>query len=209
MSLRAALLCSQAAVIGGVLCLDIPFGRQEKKGCGSEVVGMVMQYWRKASTPPVAEIHRELYWEEAHGIYARDMERYLNRHAFQTFAFEAAWDDLVAHISKGRPLIVCLERNARGVPLHYVVVAGIDRDQDLVWLNDPAERKLLPMRRAGIGKKGGAVGKLTFLSLPGSESIEVDTPRPAQTVLYQSELAMARSAFRAEQFTEAGKHLKT
>ena len=93
MIIRAALLFSQAAVISGGLWLDVPFVRQDKNSCGSAVVWMVMQYWRKASTPPVAEIHRELYWEEAHGIYARDMERYLNRHAFQTFAFEAAWDD--------------------------------------------------------------------------------------------------------------------
>ena len=209
MIIRAALLFSQAAVISGGLWLDVPFVRQDKNGCGSAVVWMVMQYWRKASTPPVAEIHRELYWEEAHGIYARDMERYLNRHAFQTFAFEAAWDDLVAHISKGRPLIVCLERNARGVPLHYVVVAGIDRDQDLVWLNDPAERKLLPMRRAEFEKQWSAMGNWTLLTLPESESIEVDTPRPAEAVLDQSELAMASSAFRAEHFTEAEKHLKS
>ena len=209
MIIRAALLFSQAAVISGGLWLDVPFVRQDKNGCGSAVVWMVMQYWRKASTPPVAEIHRELYWEEAHGIYARDMERYLNRHAFQTFAFEAAWDDLVAHISKGRPLIVCLERNARGVPLHYVVVAGIDRDKDLVWLNDPAERKLLPMRRAEFEKQWSAMGNWTLLTLPESESIEVDTPRPAEAVLDQSELAMASSAFRAEHFTEAEKHLKS
>ncbi len=207
----AVLLFLQAAGISGGLWLDVPFVRQDKNGCGSAAVWMLMQYWRKTSTPPLGEIHRELYRKEARGIYARDLERYLNRHAFQTFAFQAGWDDLVAHISKGRPLIVCLERNALGVPLHYVVVAGIDREHDLVWLNDPAERKLLPMRRGDFEKQWSAMGNWTLLTLPESESIatEVDAPRPAEAVLDQPELAKASSAFRAEHFTEAEKHLKS
>src|SRR5207244_1007015 len=187
MIIRAALLFSQAAVISGGLWLDVPFVRQDKNGCGSAVVWMVMQYWRKASTPPVAEIHRELYREEAHGIYARDMERYLNRHAFQTFAFEAAWDDLVAHISKGRPLIVCLERNSRGVPLHYVVVAGVDPTQSLVLINDPAQRKLLSVSRAEFERSWQGTGNWTLLAIP--------------------EFGLASKAFREENLIETREHL--
>src|SRR5438093_10866516 len=195
--------------VAQALWIDVPFVYQDKNGCGSASVWMVMAYWKLAATPNVDEIHSELYSKQAGGIFARDIEKYLRLRGYRVFTFHGEWIDLEQHIAKGRPLIVCLERNARGVPLHYVVVAGIDRDQDLVWLNDPAERKLLPMRRAEFEKQWSAMGNWTLLTLPESESIEVDTPRPAEAVLDQSELAMASSAFRAEHFTEAEKHLKS
>lgn len=205
----AALLVLQAAVITGGLLLDVPFVRQEKNGCGSASVWMVMQYWKSPKPQQVEEIHRELYSKEAHGVYARDMERYFNRHGFRTFAFKAGWEDLADHISQGRPLIVCLERNALGVPLHYVVAAGIDRDQELVWLNDPAERKLLPVRRAEFEKQWNATDNWTLLALPESESIAVEALRTSEAVLDPPELAMASAAFRSENFAEAEKHLKS
>jgi ABC-type bacteriocin/lantibiotic exporter with double-glycine peptidase domain len=194
----AALLIFQFAGLPSGLWLDVPFVRQEKNGCGSASVWMVMQYWKHPATPPVEEIQHELYSKQARGIYARDMERYLNQHGFRTFTFKAEWDDLSAHLSKGHPLIVCLERNARDVPLHYVVLAGVDPEQDLVWINDPAERKLVPMRRAEFETAWKGTGNWTLLALPDHEQIDIAAAPRTEAVLGPTELEQASAAFRAK-----------
>jgi len=168
-----------------------------------------MQYWKHPATPRVEEIQHELYSKQARGIYARDLERYLNQHGFRTFTFEAEWDDLSAHLSKGRPLIVCLERNARGVPLHYVVLAGVDPEQDLVWINDPAERKLVPMRRAEFETAWKGTGNWTLLALPDHDQIDIAAAPRTEAVLDPTELELASTAFRAKNLPETERHLKS
>ena len=63
-------------------------------------------------------------------------------------------------LAKGRPLIVALKPSA-GAPLHYVVVAGLIRENKLVLLNDPAERKLLKqeLRASKSNGKAQAIGR--------------------------------------------------
>ena len=168
-----------------------------------------MRYWKETATPRVEEIHRALYSKEAKGIYARDIEQYFNRRGFRTFAFKGTWDDLAEQVSKGRPLIVCLERNARGVPLHYVVVAGIDRDEDLAWINDPAQRKLLAMRRAEFESAWSATGNWVLLAVPEEVSVAPHASPPTAAIIDPSELELATTAFRAENFTETEHHLKS
>ena len=121
MMLRAVALL--AAITGG-LWIDVPFIKQDKNGCGSASVWMVMQYWKKSPDPP-EEIHRLLYSQEVGGVFAADMEKYFVGRGFKTFVFAGEWNDLVENISNGRPLIVCLGISSRGAPLHYVVVAGV------------------------------------------------------------------------------------
>jgi predicted double-glycine peptidase len=209
----AALLLRLAAAAGG-LWLDVPFVHQEKNGCGSASVWMLLQYWKTPAAPRLEEIHQTLFSKEAKGIYARDMERYFQSRGFQTFPFKGEWSDISAHISKGRPLIVCLERNAIGVPYHYVVVAGIDEDRQLVLINDPADRKLLPMHRADFERQWSATGNWTLLALPENESTEANEAsvtsgsRPAAD-LDGLDLADASAAFRANDFAEAEERLKS
>jgi len=205
----AALLVLQIVRLASGLWLDVPFVHQEKDGCGSASVWMVMQYWKHPATARVEEIHRELYSKQASGIYARDMARYLNDHGFRTFAFKAEWDDLQAHISQGRPLIVCLERNALGVPFHYVVLVGIDREQDLAWMNDPAERKLVPMRRIEFETAWKATGYWTLLALPDREQPDPDSKPRVEAVLDPSELELASAAFRLKNLAKAEQHLRS
>jgi predicted double-glycine peptidase len=152
--------------------LDVPFIRQEKDGCGAATLAMVMQYWLKQQARPVgpsadaAEIQRTLYSSKDHGIRASDMERYLQQHGFQTFAFAGKWDDLEQHLAKGRPLIVALKPSAMEGSLHYVVVVGSDLEHSLVLLNDAAQRKLLKQERASFEKQWSATGRWTLLALP-------------------------------------------
>ena len=152
--------------------LDVPFIRQEKDGCGAATIAMVMQYWLKQQGKPVGSsadavaIQRELFSAKEHGIRASDMEHYFQQYGFQTFAFAGKWDDFRQHLEKGRPLIVALQPSALEGSLHYVVVVGIDPEQNLVLLNDAAQRKLLKQERAGFERQWRAVKNWTLLVVP-------------------------------------------
>jgi predicted double-glycine peptidase len=171
------------------LWIDLPFIHQDKNGCGSASIWMVMEYWKPGATANVEEIQQQLYSNDAGGIYTRDMTRYLEDHGYRVFTFRAEWEDLQEHIAKGRPLIVCLERNKRGVPLHYVVVAGVDMLQNLVLVNDPAQRKLFSMSRADFEQGWRATENWTLLAVP--------------------EIDLATQAFRQDRLSEARAHLSS
>jgi len=174
-----------AADLPGVW-IDVPFVKQEKDGCGAASIAMVMQYWQRQEHQPAnpdsdaVQIQQELYSAKVHGIYASSMERYFKEKGFRTFTIRGEWEDLEQHLGKGRPLIVALkpaasksphERDAGahigdGTPLHYVVVAGVDPEQGLVLVNDPAQRKLLKQDRSSFERDWSAAGNWTLLALP-------------------------------------------
>src|SRR5882672_8159323 len=95
-----------AADLPGVW-LDVPFVKQEKDGCGAASIAMVMQYWQAQQGQPAndasdaSQIQRTLYSAKAHGIYASDMERYLQEKGFRTFTIRGEWEDLTQHLEKG------------------------------------------------------------------------------------------------------------
>lgn len=143
--------------------LDVPFVRQQKDACGAASMAMLMQYWGD-SAADAEQIRLALYSPRAHGIYSADMQRYLEQHGFRTFAFQGQWEDLKDHLEKGRPLIVAL--NSGHHNLHYVVVAGLDWQQEVVLKNDPAERKLLKQNRSSFEKQWKDAGNWTLLAVP-------------------------------------------
>lgn len=153
--------------------LDVPFVKQEKNGCGSASIAMVMQYWdkqqgrRSDDDADAAEIHRRLYVPGTDGIYASAMEEYFREHNFTTFSFRGDWEMLSQHLLKGRPLIAALKPSSG--PLHYVVVVGVDPERDLLLLNDPAQRKLLKQDRSDFEKQWSANGNWTLLAVPGPD----------------------------------------
>lgn len=153
------------------LRLDVPFVRQEKNGCGAASIAMVMDYWQRAqgrsSNVNAPEIQRALYSPAARGIYASGIDLYLREHGFQTFSLKGEWADLREHLEKGRPLIVAL-RSGRD-SLHYVVVTGLDPQQEVVLKHDPAVRKLLKQHRADFEREWSAAGNWTLLALPESK----------------------------------------
>lgn len=138
-----------AIALSGVW-LDVPYVHQGTNGCGAAVLSMVMQYWAGHGAPlsaadvDVERIQRALYSPKARGIFASELVSYLESRGFRTFTFKAEWGDLESHLSKGRPLIVCLKEPSS---LHYVVVAGIEPENNLILLNDPARRKLTKVDR--------------------------------------------------------------
>lgn len=160
-----------AAQTSGVW-LDVPFVKQGRNSCGAASLAMVMQYWQLQQGGPARpssdaeRIQRALYSRQARGIYASDLERYLRQNGFQPFAFAGTWSDLRQHLEKGRPLIVGLKPASGGVPLHYVVVAGLDWERGLVLINDPAGRKLLSREWTEFETQWKETGNWTLLAVP-------------------------------------------
>lgn len=165
-------LCSLAwAAVAPGVWLDVPFVRQAKDGCGAASLAMVMQYWVRqqglsSAAADASIIQEALYTGSVHGIYASEMEHYLQQHAFRAFAFRGEWADLEHHLRQGRPLIVALKPPGIGTALHYVVVAGVNPEPQQVLVNDPAERKLLKRDWPTFEREWNAAGYWTLLALP-------------------------------------------
>jgi ABC-type bacteriocin/lantibiotic exporter with double-glycine peptidase domain len=168
-----ALLLSAAGAPGGTqaIWLDVPFVAQEENGCGAACVAMVMKYWRDrtvatAPLPSDSDIYAALSPDPRGGTRASDLVRYLTERGFQAFAFAGTWDDLEQHLRKGRPLIAGLKKGSGAVPFHFVVIAGLDRGEDLILVNDPARRKLSKLSRADFDREWKGCGNWTLLALP-------------------------------------------
>jgi len=159
-----------AAAGGSGLWLDVPYVHQEKDGCGSASLAMVLQYWKGKNFAVPAErmdpagIQRELYAKKARGIYAQEMETYLRHLGFEVFAFRGEWSDLRAQVAQGRPLIAALK--PKGAPAHYVVVVGVDPEDTAVLLNDPERGKLVRIERREFEKAWQGTEAWTLLALP-------------------------------------------
>lgn len=155
--------------------LDVPFVKQQKDACGAASIAMIMQYWqqqRRQSLTPNAEYQRiqeALLSPAAHGILASDMERYFQQNGFTTYSFTGDLDILGHHLEKGRPLIVALKPGVH-LPLHYVVVAGVDPEQSVILLNDPAQRKLLKMEYSSFERQWKGAGHWTLLAVPAGST---------------------------------------
>ncbi len=167
------LLLAPAIVAGasGGVWLDVPFIHQEKEGCGSASLAMVLQYWSQKGTALPAErtdaekIHRELYSKDAHGIRASAMEQFLRESGFSAYIFRGEWSDLRTHIEEGRPLIASIQPGGKS-SLHYVVVVGVDREREAILLNDPERGKLFRVERSEFEKEWLRTNNWTLLAVP-------------------------------------------
>ncbi len=134
-----------------------------------------MQYWarqRGLTVSPDSDatlIQRQLYSRKEHGITASSMQEYFEKHGFLAFALNGSWSDLKEQLTKGRPLIAALRPQGQS-ELHYVVIDGIDPLNELVTINDPAERKLLTRERAGFEREWSATRNWMLLALPAQPS---------------------------------------
>jgi ABC-type bacteriocin/lantibiotic exporter with double-glycine peptidase domain len=154
------------------LWIDVPFVAQVKNGCGSAAIAMVMEYWEKKTgraatgSADAGKIQSALYSPRVEGIRASAMKEYFESAGYRTFAFAAEWSDLGHHLERGRPLIVSLKSSGPHGPLHYVVVVGIDSAREYIYVNDPAQQKMLRLSREGFESEWSATEHWTLLALP-------------------------------------------
>ena len=173
LSVTVCVVPSWAAQPPGVW-IDVPFVAQTRDGCGSAAISMVMQYWERQTGRPATDssdperIQSALYSRAASGIPASKMREYFLAEGYRAFAFQGSWNDLRDHVQAGRPLIVSLKASGPLGPLHYVVVTGIDAERGYVYLNDPAQQKLLRMSREGFESEWNPTHHWTLLAVPQS-----------------------------------------
>jgi len=189
--------------IAGMTWLDVPFIKQSKNDCGPASIWMVVHYWMPSAATGVDEIHKSVFSKQAAGVNSKDMGRYLATSGFQVWTFSGSWNDLSEGLSNGRPLIVAL----RGSPLHYVVVAGIDTNANLVFLNDPASRKLRAMHRYDFEAQWSATRNWTLLAVPLAATANDPARSSSLTEVGDGgsnpDLLAASSAFRRGDYPEA------
>jgi predicted double-glycine peptidase len=154
--------------------LDVPFVKQTEDGCGSASIAMLLQYWSvhgaavAADRADAASIQKKLYSRRARGIFASDMQRYLQESGFREFALRGAWTDLRDHLQQGRPIIITMQTGNAKAPLHYVVVTGMDWQREAIFVSDPARGKLLRVERQEFEKEWQAAGNWMLLAVPAS-----------------------------------------
>jgi predicted double-glycine peptidase len=173
-----ALFAQAAPAKSSGVWLEVPYVKQTEDGCGSAAISMLLQYWSAhgtavaSSRADAAAIQKQLYSRKARGIFASDMQRYFRDSGFREFAVRGEWSDLRQHLEQGRPLIVSIqpgaERGSAKVPLHYVVVTGMDWEQEAVFVNDPARGKLLRMERQEFEKEWQAARNWMLLAVPAA-----------------------------------------
>ena len=170
-----ALLLVPIAVAGtskGVW-LDVPYVHQEKEGCGSAAIAMVLQYWNEKGTKvatdrmDAAQIQQKLYSKESRGIRGSAMAEYLKDSGFSPFAFPGEWSDLKNHLEKGRPLIAAIQPSERA-SLHYEVIVGLEGADEAVLVNDPERGKLVRIERLEFEKEWKRTDNWTLLAVPKS-----------------------------------------
>ena len=158
-----------------VFWTDVPFVAQAKNGCGSASISMVMQYWQKKdgqgsqSSADPEKIQAALFSPAEGGIPASRMQKYFQESGYRVFTFQGSWTDLKHHLEQGRPLIVGLKAGGPRGPLHYVVVVGIDSERGYLFVNDPAQQKMLRISRKGFESEWSYTGDWTLLALPQTD----------------------------------------
>jgi predicted double-glycine peptidase len=175
LSAQAAPATSSLAKGSGVW-LEVPYVKQTEDGCGSAAIAMLLQYWSAHGSlvapgrSDAAAIQKQLYSRKARGIFASDMERYFRESGFREFAVRGEWSDLRQHLEQGRPLIVSIQPGRTKLPLHYVVVTGIDWQQEAAFVHDPARGKLLRIERPQFEKEWEAARNWMLLAVPAASN---------------------------------------
>jgi predicted double-glycine peptidase len=152
--------------------LDVPYFQQQKNNsCGAAVLAMFLHYWEKQKHEPIPTsadqeaIDRQLDPKDI-GIENTDMAAYLRDSGFRVFTFTGQWQDLSKNLLKGRPLIVGVGPWGDKGPLHYLLVVGIDWENDFVFVNDPAQRKLFRITRQRFMTEWNVTNDWTLLAVP-------------------------------------------
>lgn len=152
--------------------IDVPFVTQTTDGCGSASISMVMQYWdrkqRHAITADAEPEHIQaaLFSRTAGGIFASGMRKYFEQSGYRAFAFSGKWSDFEHQLALGRPMIVGIRASGPHGPLHYVVIVGIDPERKYLFMNDPAQQKMLRISREGFESEWRATHNWTLLAVP-------------------------------------------
>lgn len=173
MTMRAALVGVLAALsLAAGNPLEVPLLQQAKNGCGAASAAMIFHYWADRqpglalARPSTAEVQQQLGITETRGVPLAELRRYFDERGFHAFTLRASEAELGKHMAKGRPVLVPL-RERPDSDMHYVVVVGMDENK--VWLNDPAKRKVTSLSAGKFDRKWAAADRWMLLAVPRAE----------------------------------------
>ena len=140
--------------------LDVPVVKQPYMLCLAASVSMVLDYWGYKISPATLAQQVAVYKE---GTVGRDYANIVESLGLYAFLVQPRFDDLLAHLGKGRPIIVELpERGSR----HAKVLVGYDVPDNKVWLNDPATGERKAQALDAFRREWEKGGRWTFLIVP-------------------------------------------
>jgi hypothetical protein len=150
--------------------IDVPPVSAGNPFCAHGCASMIVRYWSQkghpAGTAELPQIKGELPFDPRQGASAQSLISFFQARGCQAFAFQGTREDLWAHLEKGRPLIVGLEKK-KGVR-HFVVVAGFDQNGSSVRVADPAEGRPIKSAWETFKREWSRTGYWTLLVLPPS-----------------------------------------
>lgn len=101
-----------------------------KTGCGPAALGMVLDHWGVSSSPPTAD--------GSQGVRAAELRDRARQLGLESFVLPGTVEDLRTELAAGHPVVVGIARRERlHAYLHYVVVAGANRDLGEWLIADP------------------------------------------------------------------------
>jgi ABC-type bacteriocin/lantibiotic exporter with double-glycine peptidase domain len=112
--------------------------QQGRSDCGSAALAMVLEHHDPANNPALV---RQLVGQvgEKGGVPAGRLRDVARERGLDAFVVEGTFADLVSELRHGRPVLVGVQRVILGTPYaHFMVVAGIDPQDQQILTADPA-----------------------------------------------------------------------
>ncbi len=112
--------------------------QQGRSDCGSAALAMVLEHHDPANNPVLV---RQLVGQvdAKSGVAAGHLRDVARERGLEAFVVEGTFADLTSELRQGRPVLVGIQRVVLGTPYsHFVVVAGIDVQDQQILTADPA-----------------------------------------------------------------------
>ena len=121
----------------GSSLLQVPYVYQEGKLCGPASLAMVLQYWGKSETQHTIKGILPEGSLTNRGVRPRYLKNAAEQLGFNAFIYRGDFTDLKHHLDKGRPIIIQIQSSRLLRTFHYLVVVGVDDNNQSVFLHDP------------------------------------------------------------------------
>lgn len=158
------LLCSPVYSMKGGFYLKVPYVRQVKNYCGPAALASVFRYWKRSADQHQLAAKFSPFPKK--GLSGAQLKELAAGQDFVAYSFSGNSEMVLAHLRKGRPLIVALSSSKLLNLNHYVVLVGWD-EEALEWIvHDPADGPYKRFEAEKLSKKWSELENWTLLVLP-------------------------------------------
>lgn len=130
-----------------IILRQVPLYEDTSYQCGPSTLAAVMNYWagkdHSISETAPEKISSDIYSSGARGVLGMDIERYAQKHGFQTRQYSGSTDDLRQNVLRGVPPVILVDHGMSFYQKnHFVVVTGYSSTG--VVLHSGAEEIFMP-----------------------------------------------------------------